>query len=803
MRHFILVLVLFCTSVVFSQSGKTFSIKGRVLDGELLKSPLPGVTVAVINKSSNKIAAGTISDNNGYFSLRKVMPDSAVVQFSLIGYETKRFEVSFAGKDTLNLGEIRLVPGSITLKTIVIKGEKPPIEYYVDKQVINIDKLPVSPSSVAEALKTVGAVEIEPVTNKITIRGRAGVKILVDGKPFQFNDEYLSQMPAELIEKIEVVSSPSAKDDPEGDAGILNLISKRNLFDSFSGFISLRQASKENTRPSLALNYKSGKINIFTNLTYGHYIEKSSSDRYLISKSAAGTSVATSAGDGSVLSNVYDLKLGMDYEPDESNFVSLSAALTNQKMNIDYSDNSLRRESYLLQDTRYSYGSDQDTKYATYTLTGFYRNKINSEGCEVTSDIYYANIGQDDFYNISTKYDYRKDYPYLQKQNEQMKNNTAIFKAAYVNPFSKSARFETGYNFTFRNRSNEYANLYFSYLQDAWLDSLDFSNTFNYKESIHSVYLLYSGKALGINYRLGLRGEKAYTEGLQTVSGENFATDYYSIYPSVNLSYNINMMQLFVNYSRRVQRPEMRYLNPFRRNNSPYSASKGNSKLDPVYTNSISAGLMPYFTLFYYDSKGKIISAQTMMQDTVLFSTYINGPKTQEFGIELSLNLSSGKSSPVQLPKWFPTLNTRINVSRFIQKGTYMQEDLSENKTNLYLSSYASFNLWYKANASVSFSYRPESKSQRNKRSSTTDLGISLSRRFLANSLRVTLSIYDVLNKADVIYETYANDFSSKGHFMPHNSRYLALSLSYLFNSYQAKEEREVDDGRDRPAGVQ
>jgi hypothetical protein len=797
----------FSVSAIFAQSGRAISVKGQVLDGESGKSPLPGVTVAVISKQSNKILAGTFSDNNGYFSIRKVLPDSAILQLSLIGYETKRLEINFTGSDTLSLGEIRLKASSITLKTVVIKGEKPPIEYYVDKQVVNIDKLPVSPSSVAEALKMVGAVEIHPVTNKITIRGRSGVKILLDGKPFQFNDDYLSQMPAELIEKIEVITSPSAKDDPEGDAGILNLISKPNLFDSFSGFVNLRQTSNEETRPSFALNYKRGKTNVFTNMYFGHYHYTTSYDESFISKSSAETAFTRSVGEGGVKNDVYYLKLGVDYEPDESNYFLLSSSATNQKMDIDYTNASQRRTDYRDQNTAeqntwYNYNSGQNSKYATYILTGFYRNKINDEGCEVTSDIYYANIREDASNNYSTKYYDRQDYPYLQRQNNQIKNNTFILKAGYVNPFKESAKFEAGYNLTFRDRSDDYGSLDFSYLRNAWEDSLNFSNTFKYKESIHAVYFLYSGKLLDINYRLGLRGEKAYTEGLQTVSGENFTENYYSIYPSVNLSYNIGQMQLFINYSRRVQRPEMNYVNPFRRNRSPYSASEGNSELDPVYTNSISAGLMPYLTMFYYGSKGKIINAETMLQDSVLFSTYINGPKTQEFGLELNLNLSRGKSSPIKLPEWFPMMNTKINLSRFIQEGTYMQEDLSENKTNFYLSSYASFSLWYKSKASVSFSYRPESKSQRYKMSSMTDMTISLSRQFLKNSLRVTLTLNDVLNKARATYETHAYNYSTRLNAVPQNSRYLSLSINYLFNSYEDKEEREVDDGRDRHSGM-
>jgi hypothetical protein len=806
MKKIVVLIFLAVASMIFPQKKESFNndvfiIEGRIVDEDSLKSALPGVIVVAKN-SANKTISGTTSDKHGIFKLKVTALDSLKISISLVGYQTKDMGLVWHGENNLNLGDIILKQKAVEMSAIIIKGEKLPIEYHADKQVVNVEKLPFQSSSIAEALKVIGAIDVDPVTNKISIRGKESVKILIDGKPLQMNNEYLSQVPAETIDKVEVITSPSAKDDPEGEAGIINLISKKNLFDSFSGYVSARQFTKNTTYVSSALNYKLGKINLFTNLSSGYSKDKYKDEDSFISKQSSDPYSNNSAGNSWGINKSLDLKLGIDYDPDESNSMSIAVGLLNQKYTANNSGNTIMRFENYGRILNYDYDVDANMHYKPYNITGFYRNKINDKGCEITSDLYFADIAYDRFYDYSKKYSYRREYPFLQKNNNKIKNKTIIFKAEYINPLEELGKIDAGYNYTHRYRTNDYESPSYSYIASGWIDSLNYSNLFKYTEDIHALYLLYSNTFKGISYRVGIRAEDALNNGDQVKGGLIFNNNYLSYYPSVNISYNIGQSQLYASYSRRVQRPDMDDVNPFVRSSSPYSISVGKADLDPVYTNSISTGIMPYFSLFYYGSKGKIMNVQTIIQDSVTFSTYINGPETEEYGAEMSLNLNGSKYSVIILPKWISAFNNRLSITRFIQKGSYSKEDLSENKTNISFNSYASIILWSKINASISFSYRPETKSQRFRRNRTTDLYFSLSRRFFENKLRITLSFNDLLNTNKSIYETFGSDFYSRFDYRPQNTRNMMLSINYTFNSYQSKEEREVDDGRDRSGSM-
>ena len=804
MKLIILVLILNFFVFTHSTSAQTHTITGNIKDfqsGTLMQ----GVTVALYSRANQKVLGGTSSNEKGIFNLKYSFKEKKIlIRFSYIGYETKQIDTIDFRDNKADLGTILLKPSSIMKSAVEITGQKPMVEFYVDKQVINMDQVPGSQSgSVSDALRNTGIVEVDPASSKISIRGNSNVNILIDGKPQPMADNLLSQMPASYIDKVEVITTPSAKDDPEGDAGIINIITKKEHHDNYNGTLAFYSATQQIGYLSSALNYRKGSMNLFGSVNgyWGKFTKYTDGERinYLSDILHSQNSIGQSLTQG-YMSNI---KLGLDYDFDTLNSLSITGNYnkTNGKMiisadNINYNLTGIETYSYNTID-------DGHGDFNNYNVSADYKKKFNTKGHEITADAFFSTMVNSTHDLLTTDYNYLLLYPGLQNNNNDVNNKTVILNTDYVNPTETLGKIETGYKFTFRDRKATLANLNYSYFTGMYYDSLDLSNVFRYRENIHAFYLSYSNKISIFEYKLGLRDEQTFTDGLQEVTGEEFKTDYNSLFPTFGLAYKLNeLFQFSFNAARKINRPQMEMINPFIKVNGPNNITRGNPHLAPTYSNSFELKFNPLLNIYYSDSKGRPSSISTNINDSITVNTTINSASNKSYGFELTIPIINDPKFPMKLPDWFGMFNVRIAYNRFIENGNYLSEIYSIKRDSWKFSGNCNLNLWWDINLIFYYNIALKTEDDRYRTNASPFAGMFIKKDFFDKKLTIGFNINDLFNAIRPVNETYGSNFYSYSKSSTWRNRNIGLSIRYNFNDFTNHQEKEVDDGRDKDVGL-
>jgi hypothetical protein len=778
-----------------------YAISGTVVDS-ISHEPLAGITVMIVPGENKKNTIGTISGSKGEFLLENVKTANPAVHFSAIGYKTKIIDTIQVGKKSvINLGTIRMQQGAVQMSAVEIKAARPMIEYFPDKQVINMEQVPGASGNVTDALKNTGAVDIDPQSNKISIRGRSGVNIMLDGKPLPNAEELLTQMPASMIDQVEITTNPSAKDDPEGDAGIINFITKKGYSDNYSGSFTVYANNKNMRYAAAFLNYRKSKMNVYGSLNGG--LGKFSNGLNYAKTFYQSSAYHMLHSDGDQLRDGFMLngKVGFDYDFDDQNSFSLTGNYFHMKgsghnnsTNIVYDSMGMARYNY-----RLTNNGELDNN--TYSGTATYKKKFDKKGNEISADVYYSRLTYDTPNDLLTKYNYSVN-PIHQKAISNTGNKTLIVKLDWADPTWSIGKIDAGYNYTYRDRSTDYN--YYDYIDslNIWQRDSAYSNYFKYNENIHAVYTNFGNKLWVIDYRLGLRLEKILSTGTVVTTNQNFALNYTSVFPSLLLSYNISdKLQVTFNLARRIRRPQMEYINPFKRINGPNDISIGNPALQPTYTSLYELAINPVFKVYYTKSTGRPVSITAIQDDSISVSSTVNNASTKTFGVELMLPIINDSKFPIPLPSWFSMGNVSFTYSRIQESSDYLTEsyDISRDawnlNANLVLKPYDDLNTIF------SYRYTPRVADARTITNKKSSLTFTVSKEFFEKKLRVAIIASDILKANMSRTETFSPNYYMDNKWTNFNSQNIAIAFTYKFNDFKAQQERQIDDGRDKTEG--
>jgi hypothetical protein len=385
MKSKVVIFLLFflLSSLSFGQNvAKNYNLSGTVID-EALGKGLAKTTISVLKRTDNKLLTGTTTDEKGYFIVKNIQESFVRLRVTNIGYQSMTIDSVDLSKAT-NLGLLKLKATDIVMPEIVIKSLKPMIEVHADKQVLNMDRLPSNSGSVTEALKTSGVVQVDPQTNQISVRGQ-NVKLQMDGHEYSMPSEMLAQMPASMIEQAEVILAPGAKESAEGGTYILNLISKKNTIDNYSGSVSLGFSNPSSERGGLSLNYKINKLNLFSQV-YGYYSESLGayeSERYTYDSKSMY--YLRNQGESRNYFSMGYVKLGMDYDFNESNSITLIGIYNKNIFSATSLAESIVKNKIDILQYEYKRDDLNDGSYNSLSLSGFYKKKFNSKGNELTN----------------------------------------------------------------------------------------------------------------------------------------------------------------------------------------------------------------------------------------------------------------------------------------------------------------------------------------------------------------------------------------------------------------------------------
>ena len=596
------------------QRPDPITLTGIVVDQDT-GQPLEYATLILQSVRDPERVTGGITDEMGKFSV-KTIPGRYNVQIEFLSYRTFTLDARIYRTST-NLGTIKLAVDVEQLQEVEVSGERTMVELRLDKKIYNVGSdLTVKGGSVTDVLDNVPSVSVD-VEGNISLRGNESVRILINGKPSALSGlstEALRQLPAEAIEKVEVITNPSARYDAEGTAGILNIVLKQSKTAGVNGSITLNTGTPESYGGNISLNLRRDKFNIFTNTSY----------RYRHGPGNALFEQENFNPDGSTASfqdeireyerrwEGFNTNIGFEYFIDSTS--SITNSLVYRKSNgDDYVDidfyNFDAQKNPTIERNRFTTETEneEDIQYSVN-----YKKEFNKDGHELTMDYQYSS-GSELENSIIEETIVGEDgnLPTEQTINDESQIRQLI-QMDYVFPFGKDGKsqFELGYRGTFNNFNTDFN---FGILSNGVLNSdPNFSNELNYKEYVNSAYTQLGTKMGKLNILAGLRME-ASDIGVELVNTNEVGNkDYIDWFPSLFLGYEFSRYeQLTISYSRRLRRPRSRFINPFPSRSSNTNLFQGNPDLDPTYTNSFDLGYLKrwdkltFSTSAYYNrSKG-------------------------------------------------------------------------------------------------------------------------------------------------------------------------------------------------------
>lgn len=539
------------------------TISGKVIDTRT-NEPLPYVNIVV--KEENKIITGGITSDKGTFLIKNLDLKSYTVEIQFIGYKTVYKTISLTAKGkTADLKTISLEEDAIQLEGVEVVNERSTIEQKIDRKVINVGKdLLSAGATAAEIMNNIPSVSVDPQTNAISLRGNSNVRILIDGKPTNIDpSQLLQQIPSTSIKQIELITNPSAKYNPEGMSGIINIVLNKNSKIGFNGSINngVTFGKTPKLNSSADLNYRTGKFNIYGN--YGLNTGKQSNRGFINTLDPGEEDFQKFTFVNNNTSHL--AKIGFDFYWNEKNTISFytNHSIFNgsgeSKTTVDFVD--LAKE-----DITQLFNDENDNYSQTYNLD--YKKSFKKEGHFIEFEANYNTNDNKELGVFSTP-----AINYI----TNVGNNT-LLNLDYTNPISETAKLELGVETRIENTRNKFL-----------LDNV-YNSDFAYDRNIYSAYATYSKQWGKWSAQAGTRFEKYNASALFRKVNENDATfedDLFTLYPSGFINYSPSEKNSFnLSVSRRVDRPSINQVNPIREWSTPQVDSEGNPELFPQFTNS-------------------------------------------------------------------------------------------------------------------------------------------------------------------------------------------------------------------------
>jgi len=664
MKLKLIITCLLC-SFFYGFSQNSGSIKGKVIDKNS-KQALPYVNIVV--KDINKIVTGGVTKDDGSFTINQLALQKYTIEIQFIGYTTSIKNIDLTKEDDLNLGVIAIQEDVTELKEVQVVSERSSMVQKIDRKVINVGKdLIASGTTASEIMNNIPTVSIDPQTKEISMRGNSNVRVLVDGKPSNVSiEQLLQQIPSASIKQIELITNPSAKYNPEGMSGIINIILHKNSQDGFNGSINtgVTFGITPKTNSALNLNYRVGKVNFYTNYGFNHGIN--ANHGFVDSERTNQENYQNFEFEDK--NNSHLVKFGMDYYINDKNTLS---AYTNQSFTygrgtglttVAYDDLIANRNTTQL------FKSRSGNKNQTYDVVFKHDFEKKDENFEL--QLNYSHTIDDE----NTKYNETVFNPTQSFDRRNLVNGTTDYfqlNADYVNPISETLKLELGVETRIQNSGNRFNDINPSFSSA--------NNTFDFGRNIYSAYTNVSkqiGKWSGqLCVRLeyfALDANFAINETNPAFSDtQNISDDLFTIYPSAFLTYTANENNSFnFNYSRRVDRPSIGQISPIRGWTTPLMESRGNPELDPQFTNSFEVNYTRNTKLgsitsgvFYRNISDEI--SRTVYNDPNNINrnilSYDNFDNNNAYGIESSANL--------KFSKWW-SVNASADIYFKTAKGT-------------------------------------------------------------------------------------------------------------------------------------
>ncbi|MBC5862624.1 outer membrane beta-barrel family protein [Flavobacterium turcicum] len=796
----VLILVLVFTSLfTFAQpgaAGSKIKISGKVVE-KVSKQPLEYATITFMLPNDPKPVAGGITNATGQFDI-EVKPGVYDIKIEFISFKSNDIKQKNLQKST-NLGVISLDEDANQLNEVVIRAEKTTVEIKLDKKVYSVgNDLMVKGGTVSDVLDNIPSVSVD-VEGNVSLRGNENVRVLIDGRPSNAINisEALRLIPADAIEKVEVITNPSARYDAEGGGGLLNIILKKGKNQGLNGTVIASVGDPANYGLSGTLNYKSKNFNLFTTQGYndrnnpGNAITNTD---YLNDNNQITNSVNESRTNER-LSKGYNGNFGVEWYLNES--TSWTNSFNYRKSNGDNTDNVF--QDYINGDGSFNYrrnrinieGSDNESvEFSSNFIKRFKKDghKLTIDGSFSTSDEFNDALITDTATNTS-------DVKFDTTLNDQ-KQSRNLIQMDYVLPLGEASQFEAGYRGDFSELLTDY-----SVLNDG-VSNPNFTNMLQYKEKVNALYTQYGTKFNKFSVLLGLRFEDSNININQLATDDFNTKKYNNFFPSAFFTYEISdKSSASVSYSRRIQRPRGRLLNPFSNLSSNINIFVGNPDLDPAFTDAIDFGYikrwekLTFNTSLYLNKTSDVFqfarreSGDFVNGIPVTISSPINLATEYRAGFEFTLNYSPYK--------WWK-LNGNFNFFRNETQGVFtytsfsgdeVVQDFNNVATSWFTRITSKITLPYKIDWQTNATYNGPQNNAQGRSLGVFAANLAFSKDVLKDKGTLSFNVSDVFNSRKRIMETNLPQFANSFSEMQWRVRQINLSFTYRFN--KAKNERD------------
>jgi outer membrane receptor protein involved in Fe transport len=816
---------------------------GRIVDSKNNKGvEAASVRLFIIVKDSagqnkDSLAGGMLSKPNGDFSIENLpVKGNYRLSISAIGFKEIDQQVAFrktgGGLVEQDLGNIKLEQDASTLDAVTVTGQKPALQMGIDRKFFDVDKsLTAAGGTALDVMKNIPSVSVD-VDGNVTLRNSTP-QVFVDGRPTILT---LDQIPADNIERVELITNPSAKFDAASTGGVINVILKKNKKLGLNGLASAGAGYPDILNGNLTLNLRQNKFNFFVSGNYNQSGGIAKSNAYRLNRKAGEPQdYFNQSSTSDRLRKFGSVRFGVDYFLDNRNTITLSQNFVsgnnsnNEKQDQQYRD---------LSNTLTQYGtrtSDSRGNFNRSSTQLLYKHKFAEAGKELNADINYNKGSRGDRSNIINSY-FNPDGtpatdPNVVRNSGSNDNDQLTVQVDFTDPKGEHTKLETGV----RTFINNYSSVFNAFsVANGAETKLSLSNNYKYRQIVNAAYITYSSKLGNIGYQLGLRAEQSKFDGELIDSAKKFGYDYPdkidnlfdALFPSIFLTKALSESEeIQVNYTRRIRRPDFWNLNPFVDINDPVNLRQGNPNLRPEFTNSFEFNYNKSYStgsflgvIYFRNSQGEI----TQFSDTItaaqyeqlnnaavdpnaILNTFINANTENEWGSELTLQQKIGKHFD-----FTPTINlqyTKVNAK--LEKV-----DLSNEGFNWEAKLIANYRISSKSKILDKLSLQaigeyesPEILPQ-GKRKNQYSVDAALRKDFLkGNKGTLTFSVNDVFNtnRWGTIYDTenfYQDSYRRR------NVRNFRVTFTYKFgksdfnlfkrNNRNGEERNDDDGGGDR-----
>lgn len=793
---------------VENQSGPRIGkVSGRLFFAQGGKNlPVEFASVGLFRSLDSSSASGGLTDDKGFFQLANLTPGSYYVLIQSLGYATKRIPriVISADNTTIDLGNVLMNETAKQLQEVVVQGQRQAYEYSLDRKIVNVDQLAIAQGgSAIDVLQNVPSVAID-VDGTLNLRGSSNVIVLVDGKPSGLagldRQAVLDQIPASNIERIEVITNPSSRFDADGAAGIINIVLKKERASGINGNVQLNAGTGDKYNASINLNARYKKLNLFGSYNYRadrRFNYRISDRQNLFGDSTSYLSQRNDAIRRRVNNN---LRLGFDYGLSTHDNITASVLYRSgygydTETEVFNTQNANRLS--LGQTTRLT-DEREPERGLDYALG--YRRTFDKKGRELSFDATLStnnSVENQKFSNTTTLPASLLTPNFLigqQRASNDRDNRVGVLQLDFVDPLKDKKKLEAGLKYTYRQLGANY--VFENQVDNQWQLNTNISNNFIYNEHTSAAYVNYGNELKKISYQLGLRTEYTNINTDQRTTSQSYQRDYIYLFPSAFLNYNLSDAQkMQVNYSRRINRPSVRALNPFIDLSDPLNIRFGNPFLNPELINSYELSHLWYgkstsltSSLFFRQTNNEVTNYRTLRPDGITEQTSLNLNRSQNYGLEFVVNQD--------VLKWWKINGNFSFFQRTIQASSDVPGILT--RTNRSWTARFTSNMRPKRGTDIqlALNYRSPFIVAQGTINGFFNVDLGLKQEILKGRGTINLRVSDIFNTLQFQSDSFGPNFVSTSR-NKRESRIAFIGFSYRL-SKQVTKERNADEERER-----